>query len=68
VENEKKKTISEKNLLLISIGRINVKKISQIGDDHWSLGGFLKKTALKTNLIQPASFELIFFCFQLHFL
>jgi hypothetical protein len=29
--------------ILISIRRINAQKISQIGDDHWSLGRFLQK-------------------------
>jgi hypothetical protein len=45
----KKKMISEKKFfheVLISIRRINVQKIFQIGDGHWSLGRFLQKTAL----------------------
>jgi hypothetical protein len=39
------KKSSSTQFLHISIGRINVQKISQIGDGHWSLG--LKGLALK---------------------
>jgi hypothetical protein len=43
VENEKKTDFGKKFFydVLISIERINVQKISQIGDGHWSLGRFL---------------------------
>jgi hypothetical protein len=49
IAERKKKQFRKKFFykVLISIGRINVQKIRQIGDGLWSLGRFLQKTVLK---------------------
>jgi hypothetical protein len=57
VPSGSKKKIGKKFFhdVLRSIRRINVQKISQIGDDHWSFDRFLQKSALK-------DFSVVKFC------